>query len=233
MRHPISRSARMLLTATPLFLAIPVQVSADSEIAGGFEPSVYHGPSLDRSMVALNETIQDQYAKERVLASLTDPVSGQDRFESVAAAGNAASAPDRASDTSEFGPIVFDDPSLQSNLMALNENLLLHGDDLFTVIAQNISNSGALVSDVEFDYAAAILNGMLAAEARRAAEENSQTAFGTLIVDDATLDSAVALLNDELQRRENQEIMLAGSDTPAVTGTSFEVVAQAMAEGIQ
>jgi len=223
----------MLLTAAPLLLAVSLQVSADSETVGGFEPSVHHGPSLDRSMVALNETIQDQYAREQVLASLTNPVSDQDRFESVAAAGNAARAPDRASDFSEFGPIVFDDPSLQSNLMALNENLILRGDDLFVTIANNVSDTGPSVSKKDFDYVAAILDGVLKAEAMRESEQRPGRAFGSLIRDDATLDSNIAFLNDEMQRREDRQIMLAGNQTPAVTGTSFEAVAYAMAVGFK
>jgi hypothetical protein len=222
-----------MLAATPLLLAISVQVSADSGAAAGFEPVVHHGPSLDRSMTALNETIQDQYAKERFLARLVDPVADQERFETVAAAGNASSATDRASDVSEFGHIVFDDPSLENNMVALNENLLLRGDDVFVTIANNMSDSGSSVSGKSFDYVAAILDGVLKAEARREAELSSRIAFGTLIRDDATLDSNIAFLNDEMQRRDDRQIMLAGNETPAVTGTTFELVAYAMAVGLQ
>jgi basic membrane lipoprotein Med (substrate-binding protein (PBP1-ABC) superfamily) len=233
MHHPISRSARTLLTAAPFLLAVSLQVSADSETAGGFEPSVYHGPSLDRSMVALNETMQDQYAKERVLARLVDPVADQERFETVAAAGNTSSATDRSADVSEFGPVVFDGESLESSMVTLNENLILRGDDLFVTIANNVSDTGPSVSKKDFDFVAAILDGVLKAEAMRESEQRPGTAFGALIRDDATLDSNIALLNDEMQRREDRQIMLAGNHTPAVTGTSFEVVAYAMVVGFQ
>jgi len=184
-------------------------------------------------MAALNEIIQDQYEKERLLASLVDPVSDQDRFETVAAAGNTSTPRDRSSDVSEFGPIVFDDSTLESNLMALNDNLILRGNDLFMTIADNVSNSGPSVSKKDFDYVAAILDGVLKAEAMRESERGSGNAFGTLVRNDATLDNNIAFLNDEIQRREDQEVMLAGGQTPAVTGTSFGVVAYAMAVGFQ
>lgn len=80
---------------------------------------------------------------------------------------------------------------------------------------------------------AAILDGMLEAEARRAADWRAQTAFGTLIRDDASLENNIASLNAEIQQRENREVMLAGGLPTAVTGASFEVVAHAMNVGIQ
>lgn len=227
------RNAKPLLMVTPLFLAVSLQVSANSRGENAFEPLVHNGSSLDHSMTALNEAIEDQYAKEQMLASLVEPVSDQDRFETVAAAGNISTAVDGALDTSEFGPIISDDPSLETNLMVLNENLLLRGDDLFVTIAENASNSGASVSGAEFDYVAAILDGVLEAEGRRKAARNSHTAFGTLVRNDATLDNNIAFLNDEIQKRENREIMLAGDHSPPVTGTSFGVAAYAMAVGFE
>lgn len=231
MTDPLSRYARMMLTATPLVLGITLQVSVDSRADVGFEPLISHGPSLDRSMTALNETIQDQYAKDQLLARLVEPVSDEHRFETVAAVGNISWAANRLSVTSDFGPVIVDDLSLVSNLAALNEGLLLRGDDVFMTVANNNSNSGASVSGAEFDYAAAILNGVLRAEGRRAAKNGSQTEFGMLVRDDASLDSTIAFVNDEIQRRENQELMLAGSETPEVTGTSFTVAAHALATG--
>ena len=233
MRHPLSRSARNLLVATPLLLAVSLHVFADGSAANGFEPLVYSGPSLDSSMTALDKAIQDQYAKEQMLASLVDPVSDQDRFETVAAAGNTSSARDLSSSISDFGPMISDDPSLESNLVVLNENLLLRGDDLFLTIAETASNSGASVTSAEFDYVAAILDGVLAAEARREAERNSQTLFGTLVRDDTTLDKNIAFLNDEIRKRENREVMLAGGEPPPVNGSSFGVAAYAMAVGFK
>jgi len=233
MRYPRSRSARNLLVATPLLLAVSLHVFASGSAANGFEPLVYDGPSLDSSITVLDKAIQDHYAKEQMLASLFDPVSDQDRFETVAAAENISSARDLSSDISDFGPVIFDDPSLESNLMVLNENLLLHGDDLFLTIAENPSNSGASVTRAEFDYVAAILDGVLAAEARREAERNSQTLFGTLVSDDTTLDKNIAFLNEEIRKRANREVMLAGDEPLPVTGSSFGVAAYAMAVGFK
>jgi hypothetical protein len=233
MTNPPVRIARMLLIATPLVLAVTLNGSAESGADVGFEPLISHGPSLDRSMTALNGTIQDQYAKERLLARLVQPVSDEERFQTVAAASDDTSgAAFRMIGASGFGPVVIDDSSLESNLAALNEDLHLRGD-VFMTMANNGSNSGASVSGAEFDYAAAILSGVLRAEARRAATYSSQSAFGTLVRDGASLDSTIVSLNDEIQRRESQEGMLAGSEMPEVTGTSFTVVAQALAIGFQ
>lgn len=233
MSYLLSRYATPLLAAAPFLLAVSLQVSADSRGENGFEPLVHHGSSLDRSIRALNEAIQDQYAKEQMLASFVDPVADQDRFETVAAAGNTSSALNGSSDFSEFGPIISDDPSLESNLLVLNTNILLRGDDLFLAIAESASNSGASVSGAEFDYVAAILDGFLEAEARRETERGSHTAFGTLVRNDNSLDNNLAFLNDEIQKRENSEAMLAGDLPPPVTGTSFTVAAYAMAVGFK
>jgi hypothetical protein len=234
MRVPRSRFSRVLLAVAPAVsfaLAISLQGSADDQVAGDFGPAVNNGPSLDRSMVELDATIQDQYAKERLLASLQAPVSDQDRFQTVAAAGTPSIAIYPSSSGSAFGPAVFDGPSLESNLVVLNEDLLLRGDTQFVTVAANVSDSGATVTEGEFDYVAAILGSRFKAEALRERERSSRTGFGTLVRDDSTLEKNIALLNDDMQKREFREVMLSGDLPPVVTDTSFAVAANAMAVG--
>ena len=194
---------------------------AESHDGGRTGPLVFTGETLDRSLQALNQHIQEKYLQEDLLAGLIEERAPE--FATAAAASAAVPTPEEAPSEGAFGYIVFDGRSLSSGLELFNAELALRGEDAFVRAGR-----GTAVEGEAFAAAAssAGLDAKMAARRRQAA--GTPDGFGDAIGDDASLDASIVALNERLREQGARDAMLTAAVRP-VDGDSFDAAPAALA----
>ncbi|MBW6419082.1 hypothetical protein [Celeribacter sp. PS-C1] len=197
--HALQHRLATLSITTALALA-PALAGAQSMLTDGRTgPVEMNGHALDHAMMALNDFVSAKQAQSDIMDTLDMPPND---FAEVALASGTHPLAQEEATRSSFGWPISGGASLDTHLVAFNQDLAERGDDLFLRIA-----AAEASSNLDF--------GTVASDVAHSAYDAGR------IHDDRTLNDEMVALRDGMREFDDRLSRLSRS-VPEVTGTSFE-----------